>query len=65
MVVRRSFLALGRLFGVPGGNLRHRKLTWVVKGLLEVSMGPREVFMRHREVSWGVSEVTRGLRVAI
>ena len=41
--------------------MRHRKLTWVVKGLLEVSMGPREVFMRHR----GVSEVTWGLRVAI
>ena len=36
----------------------HRKLTWVVKGLLEVSMGPREVSMRHWEVSWGVSEVT-------
>ena len=44
---------------------RHRKFTWVVKGLLEVSMGPREVFMRHWEVSWGVSEVTWGLRVAI
>ena len=65
MVVRRSFLALGRLFGVPGGNLRHRKFTWVVKGLLEVSMGPREVSMRHQEVSWEVSEVTWGLRVAI
>ena len=45
--------------------MRHRKFTWVVKGLLEVSMRPREVSMKHQEVSWGVSEVTLGLRVAI
>ena len=45
--------------------MRHRKFTWVVKGLLEVSMGPREVSMRHQEVSWVVSEVTWGRRLAI
>ena len=45
--------------------MRHRKFTWVVKRLLEVSMGPREVSMKHQEVPWGVYEVTWGVRVVI